>query len=338
MAAVSLALLAAIAGQVAVAGQAGPSGTGFVYDPSYLNHDAGPGHPESPERLRAIVARLEQTGLMQGLTPIRPAPAPLKWLTTVHSRAYVAEVERACREGRTWLHSTDTGICPQSYTVALLAAGGVLKAVDAVMAGSVRNAFCAVRPPGHHALRDRAMGFCLFNNVAIAARYVQGKYHVRKVLIVDWDVHHGNGTQAAFYDDPTVLYFSVHEYPFYPGSGAQTETGAGPGEGYTVNVPLPSGSGDEEYVGALEEILKPRALSFGPGFVLVSAGFDAHEGDPLASMKVTARGYERLTRIARGIAEQCCAGRLVSVLEGGYNTDALAESVEAHLRALLDAG
>jgi len=315
-----------------------PHRTGWVYDPAYLTHDAGAGHPESPERLRAIVAHLQKVGLLDELTPIRPTPAPLEWLTTVHSSEYVADVERACREGRTLLDAGDTGICPQSYDVALLAAGGVLSAVDAVMAGSARNAFCAIRPPGHHALKDRAMGFCLFNNVAIGARYAQGKYGLKKVLIVDWDVHHGNGTQAAFYDDPTVLYFSVHRSPFYPGSGAESETGAGPGEGYTVNVPLPASSGDEEYVKAFEEVLKPKALSFRPDLVFISAGFDAHDSDPLGGMKVTTGGYERLTRIVTEIADQCCGGRVVSVLEGGYNTEAVAESVEAHLRVLLNGG
>jgi len=339
MSALSAVLLAALSGPVAGPGVTGdspvPRGTGFVYDPAYLDHQTGPGHPESPERLKAIVARLERTGLMAKLTPLRPTPAPLEWITTIHSPAYVAQVEQACQTGRQVLDAADTTICAESYRVALLAAGGVLGAVDAVMAGSVRNAFCAVRPPGHHALRDQAMGFCLFNNVALGARYVQGKYHLAKVLIVDWDVHHGNGTQAAFNGDPTVLYLSVHESPFYPGTGAATETGTGPGEGSKVNVPLPAGSGDEAYLKAFEEVLKPKALAFRPDFVLISAGFDAHHGDPIGSMEVTTRGYEQMTRIVREIAEHCCAGRVISVLEGGYNTEALAESVEAHLRVFL---
>lgn len=331
--------MAAACGHFASAADApAPPKTGFVYHEAYLQHDTGPTHPEKPERLTAIVSHLRQTGLMDRLTPLAATPARLEWLATVHSTEYVAEVAEACRTSQRWLHSGDTPVSAASYEAALLAAGGVLRAVDAVMARSVRNAFCAVRPPGHHALRDRAMGFCLLNNVAIAARYAQRKHKLGKILIVDWDVHHGNGTQAAFYDDPSVLYFSVHQYPFYPGSGAQTETGAGPGKGYTLNAPLPAGSGDEEYVKVFEEILKPRALDFSPDFVFVSAGFDAHENDPLGSMNVTARGYEGMTRIVKSIAEQCCSGRVVSVLEGGYDLEALAESVEAHLLALMADG
>jgi acetoin utilization deacetylase AcuC-like enzyme len=225
---------------------------------------------------------------------------------------------------------------PKSFDAALRAAGAAIYAVDQVMSGAAGNAFCAVRPPGHHALRNKAMGFCLFNNVAIAARYVQKKHGLAKVLIVDWDVHHGNGTQAAFYDDPTVLYFGVHQWPFYPGTGAADEKGEGRGLGTTVNVPLPAGSGDREFQRAFEEALEPAARAFRPDFVLISAGFDAHEGDTLGRMKVSTEGYARLTRIVRRIADPSARGRIVSVLEGGYNLDALAASVEAHLRALME--
>ena len=331
-------LMALSGGAPAVAGPGAPGKTGFVYDEAYLAHGTGPGHPERPERLTAIVAHLEEIGLMDRLTRLSPTPASTEWLAQIHDPSYITEVERACREGRAWLHSTDTPVSAQSYQAALLAAGGVLAAVDAVIEGSVRNAFCAIRPPGHHALRDRAMGFCLFNNVAIAARYVQKKHGLDKVLIVDWDVHHGNGTQAAFYEDPSVLYFSVHQYPYYPGTGAETETGAGPGEGYTLNAPLTAGSGDRQYTDVFQQVLKPKALQFRPDFVLVSAGFDAHADDPLASMNVTAGGYGAMTRVVKTIAEECCSGRIVSVLEGGYNTDALGASVEAHLLALLSDG
>ncbi|HEX29514.1 TPA: histone deacetylase, partial [Candidatus Poribacteria bacterium] len=198
-----------------------------------------------------------------------------------------------------------------------------------------KNVFCAIRPPGHHALKSRAMGFCLFNNVAIGARYIQRKYGLSKVLIVDWDVHHGNGTQAIFYDDPTALYFSTHQYPFYPGTGSREERGIGKGEGYTVNVPLPAGSGDEEYVRIFEEILRPKAIQFDPDFILISAGFDPYEDDPIGGMRVTPEGFAELTKIVKEIAEECCEGRLVSVLEGGYNLEGLAESVEAHILALM---
>ena len=204
------------------------------------------------------------------------------------------------------------------------------------MQGEVTNAFCAVRPPGHHALADRAMGFCIFNNVAIAARYVQQQYGLSRVLIVDWDVHHGNGTQAAFYDDPSVLYFSVHQFPFYPGSGTEAEKGRGKGLNSTINVPLPRGSGDKEYLEAFEQKLCPAALAFAPQFVFVSAGFDAHENDTLGGMRVTTEGYGKLTRIVKGIADQCCQGRLVAVLEGGYGLGGLADAVETHIRVLMD--
>jgi acetoin utilization deacetylase AcuC-like enzyme len=226
-------------------------------------------------------------------------------------------------------------ISRQSYNAAVAAVGGVLAAVDAVMEGKVANAFCAVRPPGHHALGDEAKGFCIFNNVAIGVRYVQQKYGLPRVLIVDWDVHHGNGTQATFYDDPNVLYFSTHQWPFYPGTGSSLETGGG-GADLNINVPLPAGSGDSEYIKIFEGKLRRAALAFSPDFVFVSAGFDAHEGDTLGGMRVTTEGFARLTRVVKEIAAQCCQGRLVASLEGGYRLDDLAASVEAHLRVLME--
>ena len=213
----------------------------------------------------------------------------------------------------------------------------VLSTCEAQQAAErIRNAFCAVRPPGHHALKDRAMGFCFFNNVAIAAKYIQNKHHLARVLIVDWDVHHGNGTQAIFYDDPSVFYFSTHQSPFYPGTGGADEKGEGKGRGFTLNVPLPAGSGDADYAKAFEEKLKPAAAAFQPDFVLISAGFDAARGDLLGRMDLTPEGYAQLTRIVKAIAQQYCKGRLVSVLEGGYNLEALAASVEAHVRVLVE--
>jgi acetoin utilization deacetylase AcuC-like enzyme/formylglycine-generating enzyme required for sulfatase activity len=316
------------------------SSTAFIYSDIYLQHKTGANHPERPQRLEAIVTRLKEKGLGErGGSPLQlitPAPSPdsTEWITTIHTPQYLERVRKSCQESVEYLDSIDTPISPESYKVAVAAVGGVLSAIDAVMEGEVRNAFCAIRPPGHHALKDRAMGFCLFNNVAIGARYIQKKYELSKVLIVDWDVHHGNGTQAAFYDDPTVLYFSTHQYPFYPGSGSKEERGTGKGLGYNINVPLPAGCGDEEYKRAFEEILKPEAIEFDPDFVLISAGFDAHKDDPLGGMNVTASGFAEMTSIVKKIAETCCEGRIVSILEGGYDLDGLADSVEAHVSVL----
>lgn len=229
----------------------------------------------------------------------------------------------------------DTWVSPRSYEVARLAVGGVLAAVDAVMEGRAHNAFAAVRPPGHHALPERAMGFCLFHNVAIGARYAQGRYGLRRALIIDWDVRHGNGTQEIFYEDPEVLYFSTHQYPHYPGTGAAGETGEGRGIGTTLNVPLQAGSGDPEILKAFREKLLPAAKGFRPDFIFISAGFDAHREDPLGGLAVSTGGFSRLTELVRGIAEEECGGRLVSALEGAYTLSSLSASVAAHLLALM---
>lgn len=315
---------------------AGSKATGLVYDDIYLEHKTGAGHPERPERLEAITARLQEVGLLEELSRIKPRAADEKWLTAVHTPEHIASLRRLHAEGYRYADSPDTPVSPASYEVALMAAGGVMAAVDAVVEGQVRNAFCAVRPPGHHATPDRAMGFCLLNNVAIAARYVQQEHKLPKVLIVDWDVHHGNGTQEIFYEDPDVFYFSVHQYPFYPGTGSVAQQGSGEGKGSTLNVPLPAGSGDAEFLGAFTEKLLPAVRQFQPDFVLVSAGFDAHKNDLLGQMRVTTEGFAEMTRIVRQIADQHCRGRLVSVLEGGYHLENLAAAVEAHLRTLME--
>jgi acetoin utilization deacetylase AcuC-like enzyme len=307
--------------------------TGLVYHPDYLLHQPGAMHPERPARLTAIVEHLQAVSLWRSLVHIEPQPVADAWLLEVHSADYLRELDRAVEQAPIYL-DPDTGISPDSVRVARLAAGGVLAAVDAVMVGRVRNAFAAVRPPGHHALPDRAMGFCLFNNIAVAARYLIKHHGIERVLIVDWDVHHGNGTQAMFYEDPSVLYFSTHQSPYYPGTGSAEESGTGAGAHSVVNVPLPSGTGDEDIVAAFENRLLPAAESFKPQFVLVSAGFDGHFSDPLAQFRLTEEAYARLTRIVLDIAERYADGRLVSMLEGGYDLDALASSVEAHLRAL----
>jgi len=277
---------------------------------------------------------LEAQQVLPQLLRIEPTPALLKWICTVHDRKYVEEVKRSCQSKPGFLHSMDTVISSDSYQAACLAAGGALNAVDTVMKGKVKNAFCAVRPPGHHAIRNEAMGFCLFNNVAIAARYAQEKHKLAKILIIDWDVHHGNGTQDAFYEDPTVMYFSSHRYPFYPGTGNAQEKGMKEGVGYTINVPLAASSGDSVYREAYEEMLKPEALKFKPDFIFISAGFDAHEDDPLGGMRVTTEAFAELTRIVKSTADECCDGRIVSVLEGGYDLKGLADSVRAHVRIL----
>jgi acetoin utilization deacetylase AcuC-like enzyme/formylglycine-generating enzyme required for sulfatase activity len=309
--------------------------TGLVYDDIYIEHKTNPGHPESPERLIRIIERLKTSGLYSQLVKLKPTPADRHWIETVHAPEYIDRARSSSENGAAYLDSGDVPISLKSYQAAVMAAGGVLTAIDAVMEHRVTNAFCAVRPPGHHALKNKAMGFCIFNNVAIGTKYIQEKYNLPKVLIVDWDVHHGNGTQAAFYDDPNVLYFSTHQYPFYPGSGSQAEQGTGKGLHTIINVPMPAGSGDDQYLKAFEEKLVPAASSFSPDFVLVSAGFDAHEGDLLGGMRVTDQGFAKLTQITKSIAEKCCAGRLVSVLEGGYRLDDLAASVEAHIGVLM---
>ena len=309
---------------------------GFVYDPRYLGHEMGHGHPESPERLRAICAQLQSSGTWSRLHQLTPRRAERQWIERIHDSSYIDSLEqRSPQDGYASL-DPDTSMSPGTLESAYLAAGGALAAVDAIMNNEVDQAFCAVRPPGHHAEADRAMGFCFFNTVAIAARYIQQKYGVQRVLIVDWDVHHGNGTQHAFYDDASVLFFSTHQFPYYPGTGRATETGEGQGKGLTINVPFSGGQGDDEYREVFQNVLVPAADSFKPEFVLISAGFDAHREDPLASMDLTAQGYAELTGIVASIAKNFSSGRILSCLEGGYHLHALAESVDHHLLSLLD--
>ena len=311
--------------------------TGLVYHPLYLEHDMGAGHPESPDRLRAIISRLERSGVLGRLVRIDPSPASDEWITQVHAPSYVEALKRrAPTTGRVSL-DPDTAMSAGSLPAAYLAAGGALAAADAIVAGSVEHAFCAVRPPGHHAERERAMGFCFFNNVAIAARYLQRRHALARVLIVDWDVHHGNGTQHTFDDDPSVLFFSTHQYPHYPGTGHGSESGEGRGKGTTINVPMKAGEGDDAYRAVFQNVLLPAADAFQPDAVIVSAGFDAHKDDPLAGMGLTEEGYADLTRMVVSIAKRHSRGRLLSCLEGGYNLRALSASVERHVLVLLDA-
>ncbi|MBM4020006.1 MAG: histone deacetylase [Planctomycetes bacterium] len=307
---------------------------GLVWDKRYLEH-AAPHHCERPARLKAIRKALEDAGLWDWLVPIAPAPADEACLLRVHAPEHVAAVRASARaDDVAWLDG-DTYACRASYEAALLAAGGACAAVDAVMKGEVRSAFCAVRPPGHHATRTRAMGFCLFNNVALAARHAQAAHRLKRILIVDWDVHHGNGTQDAFYRDGSVVYISTHQSPLYPGTGAAAEKGEGPGAGCIHNFPLPPGSGDAGFLAALDRGLK-GAEKFKPEFVFISAGFDAHKQDPLGGLAVTEAGFAEATRRVRRVADRHAGSRIVSVLEGGYDEDALGRSVVAHIRALAE--
>jgi len=306
--------------------------SGLVYDPIYLEHDTGD-HVENSRRLTTVISYLEETGIKKKLTCLSPRPVSIEELELVHAPEYISYVRGKAEKGGAWLDA-DTIVCPRSYEAALYAAGGVVAAVEAVLKGEVNNAFALVRPPGHHATHDGAMGFCLFNNVAIAARCALSNCGLRRVLIVDFDVHHGNGTQDAFYADPEVLYFSTHQYPFYPGTGWLDETGTGKGEGTTVNFPMAAGWGDEEYLRAFNEVLVPVARRFQPQLILVSAGFDAHWADHLAMMKATVTGFAQTATILRELAAELCQGRLVFTLEGGYNLRVVASSVKAFFDVL----
>ncbi len=330
------ALLAMLPPQMARSSRSGGK-TAFITHPVYLNHETGEFHFEHPNRLRAIGKGLKETGLISLLKSTQPREASLEWIERVHQKGYVEIVRRDVSSGASFLSTQagNTALCPQSFTVALWAVGGLLEACDAIMSGSAKNAFCAVRPPGHHATPDRGMGYCLFNNVAVAARYLQGKYGLEKILIVDWDVHHGNGTQDIFYDDGSVFFFSTHQWPWYPWTGSIEETGTGAGKGATLNIPLPAGSGDEEMIAAFEEKLVPKAELFRPDFVIISAGFDSRNTDPLGRFRVTDAGFQRLTRIMKQVADDHAEGRLVSVLEGGYSLEGLEMSVPAHVRELM---
>ena len=303
--------------------------TALLRSPVFQGHDTG-GHPENPRRLAAIEAELERAGLLGGRPEVPFGPAPLEALARVHDPRYLALVEEVARSGGAWLDA-DTMVGPDSWDVARLAAGATVAATEAVLAGRVGRAFCLVRPPGHHATPSHGMGFCLVNSVAVAAAHALAG-GLARVAIVDWDVHHGNGTQDAFYATDRVLFCSVHQSPLYPGTGAADERGEGQGAGYTLNVPLRPGGDDRTYARVFAEQIGPAVRAYRPELVFVSAGFDAHAADPLANMRMSEAGFAHLATVVSGLAEELCDGRLVALLEGGYDLPALAGSVAATLR------
>jgi len=306
---------------------------GVVYDPVYLKHDTG-AHVENSSRLVETVGLLEKSKLTDKLVAIPPRAASIEEVSLAHPHSHISRVQSYSTRGGGWLDG-DTYASPASYEVALYAVGGVLQSVDAVMTGKVSHAFALVRPPGHHATADEAMGFCLFNNIAIAAEYAKRKYKLDRILIADFDVHHGNGTQEIFYADPKVLYFSTHQYPWYPGTGSINEDGVGEGKGFTVNVPLPAYCGDKEHLHVYQEILVPVAKRFQPQLMLVSAGYDPHWADQLSLMQLSVSGFAGIVNIIKGLADELCQGKLLLSLEGGYHLQALSHSIKATFEVLL---
>jgi len=307
--------------------------TGFAYHPDYLNHDTGPNHPERPDRLRASLAALQESEVWEQLHPIEPVPASVAQLCYAHNPAYPEHIRRHCEQEIPLTYDTTVG--HESYDIALLSTGGVLRVAEAVAIGTVKNAFAMVRPPGHHATQGQSMGFCLFNNIAIAARYLQREQGIGKVAIVDWDVHHGNGTQDIFYEDETVFFFSIHQSPLYPGTGSSYERGSGKARGTTLNMPMPEGSGDNEYTAVFTDVLIPALRDFSPEVILISAGFDGHYLDPLSGAELTADGFSTLTDLILELAQETASGRVISALEGGYSLEGVSECVVGHVERLL---
>jgi len=307
--------------------------TGIVKDERYLRHETAVFHPESPKRLESIYKMLDDSEMNEKFLFIEPTHATHEDIGMVHKQSYIEFVAKTAGKGHSYL-DPDTETSPESYDAAKLAAGGLCNAIDSVVKGETGNAFAFVRPPGHHAEADRAAGFCIFNNIAVGALHAIKKYKMERILIVDWDLHHGNGTQHSFYEDSRVLYFSTHQYPFYPGSGSVNEIGRGEGLGYTINVPLRVGPGDAEFVKIFRTILEPVAADYRPDLVLLSAGFDIYYNDPLGGMNVTPPGFAKLMRVILDIADECCDGKLVVALEGGYDLTGLTQSTEEVLKEM----
>ncbi len=313
--------------------------TGLLQDSRFEAHDTGHGHPERPQRLSALRKAFDESGLTEACAAVEVSPVDMGLVRGIHDDQYLERLQRACDDGLPYVDVPDSAICPESFDIARLAAGGVVSAVSEVMAERLDNAFCAVRPPGHHAERDRSMGFCLLNNIALAAAHLIEHHGLSRVLILDWDVHHGNGTQHIFDPDPQVLFISLHGHPdvLYPGTGHAKERGVGEGEGFTLNVPIMPGAGDEAYRRAFDESIEPQVDRFKPQFVLISAGFDAHRLDPLAPIQLETESFGWMTERALEMAKRHGQGRLVSVLEGGYHLESLAASAVLHVSKLLEA-
>jgi acetoin utilization deacetylase AcuC-like enzyme len=308
--------------------------TGFHYDPVYLQHDTGMGHPECSERLSATMQYLKEQSFFNDLQSIAGRSADLQWIETIHDQNYIQRAKITCNSGIPFLDSMDVSVSKQSFDIALQAVGSAMALADQIVSGKIDNGFALIRPPGHHAEHTMALGFCLFNNVAILARYLQQQLGMDKIMILDWDVHHGNGTQHTFEDDPSVLYISTHQYPYYPGTGAWYETGSGRGEGATLNCPMAAGSGDREYEVAFMEKIIPRIDHFHPEMIIISAGFDAHINDPLGNINLSTEFYGWMTEVLLEKADKYSEGRLVSLLEGGYNLKMLPRCIAEHIKTL----
>ncbi|WP_428389649.1 histone deacetylase family protein [Mucisphaera sp.] len=311
--------------------------TGLIYSDRFLDHKTAPGHPERVDRLIAIVDKLKATHQWDEVTHLPFKTADLRWIEALHHPRYIKQLFEACRSGKTTLDEHEGGLCPDSADIAQLAVGGALAAVDAVLDATVHNALCLLRPPGHHAEADRSMGFCYFNNAAIAANYLIEHHKLERIVVIDWDVHHGNGTQHLTEHRRDIYCINLHQHPMtlYPGTGYAHEKGTADAVGYTLNLPLDPHADDERYRKVWLEHLEPAVRNYNPDFIIISAGFDAAQGDPLAHMNVTPEGFRWMTRQTKQLAEDLCDGRLVSMLEGGYDLQSLAENVAIHLRALM---
>ena len=307
----------------------------FLSDPYFSEHITGEFHPENPKRLNSIYNKLKSSGIFENVIKLKSEKINYESLKSVHDPLYIEKVEEECRKGYSLLSTGDTNICSSSNDVALHAAGGVLKTLDNIFNSKINRGFCSVRPPGHHASADIGMGFCIYNNIALAAEHAKLKYNVEKIMIIDWDVHHGNGTQDIFYNDNSVLFVSTHQHPLYPGTGSSEEKGADSGKGFTINIPMKKGTGNDDIISAFNEIIMPAAKRFKPELTLISAGFDSRKDDPLGGFLIDDDGFRELTRKVIEISEYSGSGKILSILEGGYNYEGLSNAVFSHMDELI---